>query len=440
MICSDVVNLLSTWMDGELTGQQAEAVQKHVASCPSCDALAVELRQLHRDIQEQFQSVSQSGSRVADRVVNQLPLQTESVVAVKRSSPWPSVASIVASVAAGFVLAMCTIPRDRPPLIEKAEAIVVPATFAAVGASTGPLEVSPIAGSVFARHDSPLLAVGMKLRTGKHKSEFVTPAGATIRLDADTEVSFPTTDELVLESGRMWCRTGENAAKLAISSCGTTIEVAAATCDVSCDADGGELIALAGEVRIVGNDWQSNVQGGKKVSFTSRSIVETRAVTNAIIETRWVHDLLRQRPRHDGELEERVEKLWASLGYSKLRYLYVDELRAIGSSCVGPLTAFLASEKDIHQKDHRRGLAAEIVGDVADFGTLERLVDLLNDRDAEVRMHMARGLKRITGRDLGLSPDQWRNASVEERTQGVTRWRTWLQNRAQSARTPWSTI
>ena len=432
MNCNDVIDQLSAWMDGELSSQQGEAIEHHIDSCNGCNTLATELRQLHGDLREEFRSAVPSANRVAERVMNQLPLQSGNVRAGTGHLTWQLVASTVTAAAAGFALAMFTIPRAPQPVKEQAVPRAYPATFAAVGASTGPLEVSPIAVSSFTKHDSPLLAVGTKLRTGKHKSEFVTPAGATIRLDAETEVSFPMNDELILESGRMWCRTDEKAATFAISSCGTTIEVAAATCDISCDSDGGELIALDGDVRIRGEDWQSNVQGGKKVSFTSRSIVETRAVTNAIIETRWVHDLLRQRSRHDDELEERVEKLWASLGYSKVRYLYVDELRAIGPSCVNPLTAFLASKSDAHQNDRRRVLAAEIVGDVADYDALERLVSLLNDRDSEVRSHMARGLKRITGRDLGITPDQWRNASIEERTMGVTRWRKWLRSRAMS--------
>ena len=83
-------------------------------------------------------------------------------------------------------------------------------------------------------------------------------------------------------------------------------------------------------------------------------------------------------------------------------------------------------------KDHRN-LAqlrcAEIVADVADFSAAEDLVELLGDRDPEVRMHMARGLKRIVGRDMNVTPEHWRDASSEERAAAIKRWRAWLENR-----------
>jgi hypothetical protein len=138
-------------------------------------------------------------------------------------------------------------------------------------------------------------------------------------------------------------------------------------------------------------------------------------IGNPVVETRWLNELLARHPGADEEVRHRVDLLWADIGFSKVTYLMEAEIRALGASCVGPLSAFLHSDKPEHQSEDRRAMAARIIRDVAEFQSIPDLVNLLDDRNPKVRFQIAEGLRRLTGRDLGASPDGWRDGTVEER-------------------------
>ena len=93
------------------------------------------------------------------------------------------------------------------------------------------------------------------------------------------------------------------------------------------------------------------------------------------------------------------------------------------------LTSYLCSEDKSHQQDHRRKLAAQIVSDVADISAIPRLIDLLDDKDPQVRLHIARGLNRITGRDMGMTPEELIDATLQQRATLIEKWREWLLRR-----------
>ncbi|MGI9457955.1 MAG: zf-HC2 domain-containing protein [Aeoliella sp.] len=425
MNCKQIIDQLSAWIDNELTSEQSQAIEKHLDSCSECSTLADELRSMHEETVQEFSAASESAERVVERVINQIPIQN-SVRVSKSDRIWHRYASLVAAAAAGFLLAAVFLPRPTSSPTESHNAQLAQIPFAAVRVSTGPLEVAPACDSTtFSEQKSPIVKVGTKLRTGIHKGELQTPSGATIRLDSETQISVRSEDELILESGRLFCCPSSDASTVAVSSKGATFQISDATCDIKCDGESVELIALDGSIQVLGDDSRSNVESGDKVRFVSGKIVDKVGVRDPVIETRWIHELLLRKSFDDDELQQRVEQLWASLGHSKMQYLYEEEIRAIGCSSVKPLSAFLSSEDESHQRDHRRKLAAQIVSDVADFRAIPRLIDLLDDKDPQVRLHIARGLKRITGRDMGMTPEQLMDATVQQRATLIVKWREW---------------
>lgn len=431
MNCEHVIDQLSAWIDGELPPQEGRAIEEHLGLCSDCGNVAAELRVIHQELGREFCLAPESAGRVADRVINQLPLQDAAQSRLPAKN-WTWLASVLAAVAAGFILALCTLPRADRISVNSRNGQLSATPFAAVRVSTGPLEVSPLTGQLtFTKHDSSRLEVGTKLRTRNHKSELQTTSGVTIRLDSGTQISVPSVDEVVLESGRLWCQTGDGPT-FAISGGGARINMTRATCDIKRDPRGTELIALDGSIQVLGNDWQSNVETGTKVSLGNHGIVNQGGPFHPVIETRWIHELLLQKDTGEEELQQRVEQLWASVGYSKVCYLYEEELRSLGGSCVNPLSSFLASRKEFHQRDHRRVLAAQILADVADFSAISRLILLLDDEDGQVRFHIARGLHRITGRDIGISQEDWKTATAEQRAASIAEWRKWLSGRRRS--------
>lgn len=434
MSCERFVDQMSAWIDGELLASESRELEHHLAECESCAELAKTLQGLHARTVELFEPVDDSVELVTERVMNQIPLQKlDTVPSQQRAAhgwlPW--FLSVATAAILGFVLASIRDePASAPVLPVGSEAI----RFADFRVSTGPVAVAPGDDvDAFRTPDGTAIDVGTIMWTGPYKSELMTPSGAIIRLDSGTRVSVASANELVLEEGRLWCRSVGAGSPLAVTSRGTKVHVDNATCDIQSGDGGVELLSLDGDVQLQGQGWESKVASGRKVRFTRDGLVDEMGISNPLIETRWIHELLIRKHAADAELKERVEQLWASIGFSKVRYLFEEELRAMGPSCVLPLTSFLASHEDKHQNDHRRVHAATIVADVCDYSAVPRLIDLLDDRDPEVRRQMARGLSRVTGRSMSGDPQRWKTASQDQRTGWVEKWREWLE---QSRRFP----
>lgn len=441
MNCHQTTDQLSTWLDGELPADAAIAIEDHLASCSACATKADELRSLNSQLSNLFAADRLRSQRVTDCVSNQLLLQSPSASTTTKSranSPlslgwrvrW--VASLVAATAAGFLVAMIVLPQT--PELPQATEIVQrtsnepPSTrspFATVEVATGPVEVAPITTSVFTRPQIPVVEVGMKMRTGPKKCELRTADGTTIRLDRDTVISVPRDNELVLEQGRLWCRRSAEG-PMTVKSDGTAAKVDNAVVGLSRCDDGTELIALEGDVEVVGGKWSSVVCAGKKVRYNTDSVLAESGIDNPVLATRWLNELLLLNDDNDAELQARVEQLWAAVGFAKLQNLYEDELRSLGVGCVSPLTSFLKSDDADHQQSQRRILATKILADVAGFRSIPVFVELLEDENGDVRLHAARGLQRLTGRDLGVDAKRWRDASAAERAKWRADWQNWI--------------
>ena len=436
MDCHQTIEQLSIWLDGESPPDVAAAIADHLTACPACAARADELRSLNAQLNDLFADDRWQSQRLADQVVQRLNLPhhgVETATSTGASSPWSIgwrvswAASLVAATAAGFLIAMFVLP-PAPEVVRTGDdpSTLAGSAFATVEVATGPVEVAPMLTSKFSCPEIPVVEVGMKMRTGPKKCELRKSDGTTIRLDRDTVISVPSDNELVLEEGRLWCRQIGAEPMTVKSSDGAAAKVDNAVIGLSRCDDGTELIALEGDVEVVGGKWSSVVGAGTKVRYNTESVLAETGIDNPVLATRWLNELLLLNDESDAELQSRVQQLWAAVGYAKLQNLYEDELRSLGVGCVSPLTSFLKSEKADHQQSRRRVLATKILADVAGFQSIPDFVDLLEDASGEVRFHAARGLQRLTGRDMGVKGERWRDASDVDRAKWRAAWQTWL--------------
>gem|GEM_PF-1341230 len=195
------------------------------------------------------------------------------------------------------------------------------------------------------------------------------------------------------------------------------------------------IVKRGGEVEVQAYNAGVELRRGKEslqlapneeVSVTAASLGKPHGLYDPVMDTRWMHPILVLKgERGQAELQERTQRLLAAVGHAKLSNLYEEELRRLGESAVPPMLALLKSAvptQDVTAAE--RHLAARLVADMAGTSQIPQLIELLADDDGAVRGELARGLQRITGRDEGLAPEQWRaDWAACEPTHG--QWQTW---------------
>ncbi|MEM7559938.1 MAG: hypothetical protein AAF394_12530, partial [Planctomycetota bacterium] len=165
---------------------------------------------------------------------------------------------------------------------------------------------------------------------------------------------------------------------------------------------------------------------GQKLDWKVGQQPEPEQARNLMLETSWLNDILIAQEGGNRELQERARGLLAEMGYTKMRFLLEEELRSLGAPGVEPLIAFLLSEEKEHQTQRHRIIAAELVRDLSSFDQIPRVIPLLDDSSAPVRFAIASGLRRLIGRDLAATPEQWSESSPELRERWLKVHDDWL--------------
>ena len=129
-------------------------------------------------------------------------------------------------------------------------------------------------------------------------------------------------------------------------------------------------------------------------------------------------------------MTRRVNDILASIGETKTGSFNEAEIRKLGYSCTTPLTRYVQSERSKNQAD-RRIMAMRIVADLAPASSLSDLIELLGDRDPEIRYYAALGLKRLTHETLGHEPKEWRNRQPTALSSAREQWRRWWEKNKQ---------
>ena len=437
MSCDACRAELGAWNDGQLTEEKLVKVQRHLRDCSDCQAMADELQDIDRQLRAAFGPNRDTAPLVARRVANQLPLQDIDVRAgAPASVHW---LTALGGLAAGLLGAIALLQpwQPAPDPVAAVDAVVVsdPMPVAQVSVTTGNVQAIDDQSLEWFQCAAPSrLRKGSRIRTGdRDLCELQTRADATIRLASQTELSFEDEQRVSLETGRLWCQSPAPKQPLSVATPNGAVSVRG-TCDISHKAGMTEILVLEGEAAVEGG--KQRLTAPRRARLADDNVVQDERSFDPIIATRWIHELLVQKDSDDSELQQRVDQLLSAIGRAKISYLYEDELRSLGPSCANPLIAFVRSSAEDPQEAARRVQAARILADVAGPTAIPRLIQLLADRQGEVRFHVARCLSRLAGRDFGITPEMWRDLPSEQVRAAVSKWEQWYDASQEELRSP----
>lgn len=453
MNCEQATARLSERLDGEFTPADAAALDAHLAGCADCTAAAEALRRQDADLCALLAPDRAAAERVSARVIEHLrsepspvpaattvptatPIPTATVVQRSALRRWPGLA---AAVAAGFVIgawvyrplnenrnatfskvsgSLSSQPQTSNAKPAAANNPTVPSptvpnpTVATLVVATGNVEMKPADGADFKSYLNVLMCPSDSVvRTGAASCELKTADGRVIRLNKETEVALKSADSIEVLRGQIWCASPDaGPLKVAVGAAPPgDVQVTSAKGDVSLRTASGTEPLKRGE---------------------SASIVEGRVVRapqDPLLSTAWMSPLLVRKGSADPELAERIDRILAQLGQSKLSHLYEQEIRALGEHAVMPLARYVQSPLS-KQDPTRRATAMRIIADIAPTWAIGTLIELLTDDDPPTRVLAAQALRRLTGETQGREPEEWREDPAKS-AEALERWRRWWAER-----------
>jgi len=444
MQCDAIQPQLSAALDGELSPDERAEVDRHLLDCPACRGILSDLQTLDLDLRRSTVSLRESAPRLAAATAARLPLNVSTF-----DRRWRFRTAIIAAIAmaCGFLLAVLLLgeARENPaPGVDSSPVATAPPEIspapAIIRVATGPVEIAATTPPEWRTVDQPdgfACRPGVAVRTlPATVCEIETAGGATVRMNAATELAFVAANDVQLTRGEIWCRTpdacdlkvtpvrGEPSSNAPVS---LVLGPDAASCLFCCpSATAAARISVAsGQVEIVSPDRTEVLAAGRSVEFRDGTMEPATSGGDAASE-RWMHPLLIRKGPNDSELAARVNSLLAEVGRSKLSYLRERDLRSLGEYGALPLLRFLQSKSNGDDAE-RRQTAASILGDVAPAWMIAELIDLLADSDPTVRVSSATALKRLTGQTLGVEPQSW-GESGRDLAPALAQWRTWWES------------
>lgn len=465
MTCQEASDLMSAFRDGELAEPEMQRLSAHLSACAACRAEQAALADQHAHLVRAFAPGRQKAARVADRVIEQLPIPDPSRHAAQENHPrartqsdrsgWRHPAArlitAVAAAAAGFLLAVALLSRHphvptrlaiQPSATQRVPTNARPTQpIATLALATGRVELRADDHQAW-RDLSPggSVLAGQVIRTTPNaRCEFHVIGGSELRLDENTEVRFASAHAVRLISGRLWSGSSDGHSLLVWAP------TAAFLCPngafaLSCNRQDAQLVVIDGTARVrpaaagaasqevlpsaTAADGQRVVHAGQLLQIEHGSLGGPRNLESVVQATQWLNDILALKGRDNPELAGRIDELLARIGDLKMSQFYENEIRLLGDRCVPPLTRYIQSERSAHDPQRRR-VAARLIRDLAQPWCVPYLIELLQDADAEVRASAADGLARLTGQNMGLPAAAWRSRPQSDRDAAVAQWRRW---------------
>lgn len=285
-------------------------------------------------------------------------------------------------------------------------------------------------------------AIGTEVRTPPGvQCELETKDRCTIRLNGETKLTLRSPREVELHSGQIWCRSPDDAALDVVTSTpgAPRTKDGAVPLRFTCPSngsvvsevnDGGDrrVFTASGEVDLRLGRERHRLKPGEVARVDGGRLIIEPYHADALLATRWMQPLLILKGHDSPELHERIDRMFANLGRSKLDNLYEDEIRSLGEHAVLPLLRFVQSPPSRDEPERRRR-AMLIVSDMAPTWLVGELIDLLADDDPPIRVAAARALSRLTRQTHDRDPVAW-TAPLEELAPSLERWRQWWRENA----------
>ncbi len=421
--CETAHELLCARLDEELPAEMTPALDEHLAQCADCRALADALSSQSQELRRAFAGERRAADNVAERAIEQLLAGEAPVRARARGWLVPLLAA-----AAGFLLAVAVFRPWQQPQRPPPQAGQPPASIAHLALATGLVE--RLEGSSWqALATGAALRAGDRLRTAAEvRCELLVEDGSLVRLNAGTELCLQGPRALQLLGGQVWSQVEPAADTFRVRLPDASVEALGTRFDVSLLDDQAVVIVEEGATRVRTLAGEALVQAGQRLQIDAGVAGDPHQLGQVFQATQWVHEILVLKGRDNPELAERLNDVLAQLGRQKVHYLLEEEIRALGDHCVLPLVRYLQATYDLVGNDREvRQRAARIVADIAAPWSIPLLIELLEDPDLKVCAQAARALERLTDRSLGLTSEQWLQATSEQAKEVQLRWRSWWQ-------------
>jgi ferric-dicitrate binding protein FerR (iron transport regulator) len=449
MRCDEAVNLISSNLDGEIARDDRSGLDEHLSTCPACREIAGELTLQNAQLTRAFAARRRAAGDLAERVIAQLP--TSSVV-TRRRSFWSTWSPLLAA-AAGFAVALMIF---RPWNANRAggvnpvnQVINVPSTgttpkdmVARLALATGRVFVCPSGSDQWRPLETGgQVEPGAAVRTDpKARCEFKMADGSEVRLNSDTQATLHAPRKVEVASGQIFstvitAKTPEDRFVVHAAPAKAELVAMGTAFDVTCSPKESKatLTVVEGSVKVAAKSGSASgeevLKAGETIDLAGGGAFgDKKQVQNLMQATQWVDEILVMKGRDNQELARRMNHLFAMLGQDKMNYMAEEEIRRLGDHCVVPLTRYI--ESDLSKgRDRNRHNAARLVADVATTSSIPELINLLADRDGEVRYHAARALQRLTGdaaqATASARPQEWRDQSLMQCTPMIDQWHAW---------------
>lgn len=425
MDCQQALNELGRLIDGEMPAAERAALEAHLAECESCRVACDGLRIADAELLRAFLPRRQAAAALADRVISELRRE-QAPNEAHRYHRWRSWAVPLVAAAAGFLLAVLVL---EPPIGARRD--TTPRTslpMATLALATGPTQMRTSADGVWMGcPPTSAIEAGACVRTADGaRCEIESNDGAQIRLDAGTVIELPTPRCVKLSQGELYSAIPGGGAVFKVETPDAVIAASQGKFDVSCSPGEASLTVIEGSASLECKSGTRRVSAGERVRLADGRIEETAPVADALQATAWVNELLVLKGPDNPELAQRLNDILAQLGQAKLRYLYEDEIRRLGSRASLPLLRYVASPRS-RSNEAARTAAVRIAADLADSSVIGDLIGLLNDGDPDARFHAARALERLTGTNQGRPADAWRE-DLAACQPTIELWRAWWQS------------
>ena len=447
MNCEQAKLLLNARFDEELDPADRTTLDAHLAVCVDCRDQAQTLCTHDADLVRAFQPHRDAAGRLAERVINVLSIENQTPRASTRARPSNWVSLLLAT-AVGFLTAVIVFQPWKPEQIVLDDSGTttknadVPTSVAHMTVATGNLEFKrPSTDSWESMKDISTFVCPSdgSVRTGKEvRCELKTADDCIVRMNGDTEVLFRSGRHVQLKRGQIWCLSPENV-KLEVDppddnadsmlqplwSCTRSVTPP----DVDVGVDSG------GVVSVQTNEMSCQLKPGETATI-DKGRVNVRQPANPLLFESWMQPLLTSKGHADQELAQRVDRLLAQIGRSKLSTLYEHEIRGLGEFAILPLMRYIQSPQS-QKEPSRRLTAMRIVSDLATVWAIGDLVRMLNDDDPTVRFLSANALERLTGLTQGCPPEKWRTTGTET-AQALEKWQQWWESKREAVPLPFS--
>jgi len=406
MTCHDALSLLSPLLDGELSTAETTDVRAHLATCAECRLEWEELQELETQLQDRL-TVRHETALLArvDRLIDQSlarPVSAQPVV-VRPPAPRPKSWGVVVLAAALLVAVLTLLRLPGPP------APAAPVQVASVAYAVGDVEIqrpgaagwSPLRKGVRAE-----LEEGCRLRTPRDgMCEVQTSCEGTLRLNRETEVVVHVQERVELVRGELWAQAARQCEldiQLPVAAKTKTPPISVFTCPSSSELQWRiedsktTCMATSSPVSVKHQDTPAPVSIGRGQAM---AMVEGRPdeITyrgDALAATSWQMPLLAQKPPEDSELQARLDAMLATIGETKVSYLFEEQIEQLGPAGTIPLLAYVRSSGS-QAHPARRHRAMNLVLKMASRDQIEAVRELLSDPDPIVRDRAAATIRRL---------------------------------------------